>query len=75
LDRDDVTLIIKNGHFKRYGGITLEVDVQPDGTFEASKPLDGGRLWRIAGTIVDGKLEAEIGSNHCAGRLLLNKVR
>ena len=75
LDLANTSVTISDNHFSRKWSAVLEVTVSPDGTFHQSvvagmRPL---RTATITGKIVNGDLEADIGTDLCAAHLSLKK--
>ena len=66
--RDPTIRIRNNTITRRFGSTRLEAMVQPDGTFSTQ----AGRV-RMSGTVRDGHLNAEVGSEHCSYRYALNR--
>lgn len=87
MDRNDVVVRIVDGKFSRRwgantdgGGDLIEVQIKPDGSFSGSvaalaarSSRHGTRDYSMSGKIVDGVLDAELGSNLCAVRMRLRK--
>jgi hypothetical protein len=67
--------VTDNKFVRRWGVATLPVEIGPDGTFSASivmsnRPL---RQLQIKGKIIGGNMEADIGTDLCAGHMSLKK--
>lgn len=76
--RDNVVVVIRDGHFTRsWGNGKMEVTVAPDGSFHGEGAVQNSRRAHFAsinGKITGGDLEADIGTNYCAGHLSLKKT-
>lgn len=85
MDRDDVVIRIVDNKFSRSWGVSrggdrIDLEVAPDGTFKGfaaahsdASTRRGARAFEMSGRIVNGVLEAEIGSNLCAVKMTLRK--
>lgn len=66
-------VVIRDGHFTRsWGNGKMEVTVAPDGSFHGEGAVQNSRrahFATITGKITGGDLEADIGTNYCAGHL------
>ena len=76
IKQDHMVLTVTDNKFVRHWGVaTLPVEIAPDGTFSSSvivsnRPL---RQAQIKGKITGGNLEADIGTDLCAGHMSLKK--
>jgi hypothetical protein len=76
IKQDHMALTVTDNKFVRHWGVaTLPVEIAPDGTFSSSvvvsnRPL---RQAQIKGKITGGDLEADVGTELCAGHMSLKK--
>lgn len=76
IKQDHMAVTVTDNKFVRHWGIaTLPVEIAPDGTFSSSvvvsnRPL---RQAQIKGKITGGNLEADVGTDLCAGHMSLKK--
>ncbi len=74
---DNLVLIVTDNKFVRHWGVaTIPVEVAPDGTFSAGVVVSTKphlRQAQIKGKISGGNLEADIGTDLCAGHMSLKK--
>jgi hypothetical protein len=77
IDQDNYRVVVTNNHFvEHWAGTALEVDVAADGSFHATAPFATGRYSRvleIKGSITGNSMEADFGSEFCAGHLSLKR--
>ena len=77
LNHDNLVLIVTDNKFVRHWGVaTIPVEVAPDGTFSAGVVVSTKphlRQAQIKGKISGGNLEADIGTDLCAGHMSLKK--
>ena len=77
IDQENVALTVQDNHFVRHWGvITFDVTIAADGTFSSNEVTGAQRKLRAAqmtGKITGNNLEADIGTDLCAGHLSLKK--
>jgi hypothetical protein len=76
LNQEHMVVVVSDNKFVKHWGVaTLPVDIAADGSFSASvvvsnRPL---RQAKITGKITGSKLEADVGTDLCAGHLSLTR--
>jgi len=77
IDQDHMSLTVQDNHFIRHWGVvTFDVTIAADGTFTSNEVTGAQRKLRAAqmtGKITGNNLEADIGTDLCAGHLSLKK--
>jgi hypothetical protein len=77
IDQENIALTVQDNHFIRHWGvITFDVTIAPDGTFTSNEVTGAQRKLRSAqmtGKIAGNSLEADIGTDLCAGHMSLKK--